>query len=559
MRDFSLTPDNYRSYYSWEEFSKLDKSEREQLVRFTVEQIRTERGLENVNVEFFDADSSRRGSCRQDFDGKRFTGHTLKLNSDVLTDKDNYYMPYQTFNTINHELEHASQFELASDRRVKNSDPAALEQRLNDQHYYSASGDKAVVWQGQTGRISRFGDGIDYQMYRAQACEADARAAGLGAVEGLKKDGQQDPYLDSYIKTQKAREINNNRVMMSKLGMHSREEMAKEELQYISTRNLKEPDRQRVLEYARQKDFEAAKEVLRADSRGDVSEEELKNRFDNDQGYSNFYKTQYYDQNKVNESNHDAYVYAKHKWSDAGEEDVNNISESNGVADSVGEKDSIVSMSDVKSTVAGMSATARMNIRYNTIDQNFLTERGYVVTQGLKLGAKAAGKIAHVPPGDHTLEDAAEFAGRQYDMRYAMRHPEKVVSISPSPAPQELVDKNTLKVSDPNDLYGSVVKDSENGDPAFFEQVDNSTDAIDTAEDREFFEEQDADMELDEREDPSFFDKIDKKSDELGQKLDNAIAGEEDNADENTHEQDCDDSDGDEEEHGKSDTYGQTR
>ena len=72
-------------------------------------------------------------------------------------------------------------FELAANRHVKNSNPIALEQRLNDQHYYNASGDKKVIWQGQSARVHRFDDGIDYQMYRAQACEADARAAGYAA------------------------------------------------------------------------------------------------------------------------------------------------------------------------------------------------------------------------------------------------------------------------------------------------------------------------------------------------------------------------------------------
>ena len=314
MSEFLVNPENYKSYYSWEKFSKLNESEREDLLRFSVEQIRQEQGLQNVDVEFFKADSTSRGSCSQVFEGKRFTGHTLKLNSDILSESDDFYAPYKAFNTINHELKHASQFELASNRHVKNSNPEALEQRLNDQHYYNANGDKSVIWQGQRGRVPRFDEETDYQMYRAQACEADARAAGFSAVEGLKVDGQNDLYLDSYLRTQKAREINNNRVMMSKLGMHSREEMAKEELQYISTRKLKEPDRQRVLEYARQKDFETAKEVLNADSRGAASEEELRNRFNTDQGYANFYKSQHYNQNKVNESNHDYYIYAKHKW-----------------------------------------------------------------------------------------------------------------------------------------------------------------------------------------------------------------------------------------------------
>lgn len=525
MSEFLVNPENYKSYYSWEKFSKLNESEREELIRFSVEQIRQEQGLQNVDVVFFKADSTSRGSCSQVFEGKRFTGHTLKLNSDVLSESDDFYAPYKAFNTINHELKHASQFELASNRHVKNSNPEALEQRLNDQHYYNANGDKSVIWQGQKGRIPRFDEETDYQMYRAQACEADARAAGFSAVEGLKVDGQHDSYLDSYLRTQKAREINNNRVMMSKLGMHSREEMAKEELQYISTRKLKEPDRQRVLEYARQKDFETAKEVLNADSRGAVSEEELRNRFSTDQGYANFYKSQHYNQNKVNESNHDYYIYAKHKWEDIGETDINNNSELEDSVVPIDGKDSHTIRQSMKGAAFDIAGAAVMQNSFDAYDSGYQTARGYNVAQGMKGGVKLGSAIAHVPGGNPTLEESVETYARAYDMQYASTHPDEVINFTPSPVPQEIIDKNTLVIADPNDPYGSVVRNSEEGDTAFFERVDKQSSQISMEADQEFFEEQDSYAPLDDGEDQSFFDKIDQKSFELGQKLDEKLEG----------------------------------
>lgn len=528
MSEFSLKPENYKSYFSWDKYAELDKAQRKELIKFSVEQISQEKGLKDVDVKYFTGDPGSRGSCGQRFDDKdRFVGHTLNLNDDVLSVSKNdvapdRYAPYKLYNTMNHELEHASQFELASDRHIKNSNPVALEQRLNDQHYYNASGDKKVIWQGQSGRVQRFDNGIDYQMYRAQACEADARAAGYSAVESLKKEIPNDTHLDSYLRTQKAREINNNRVMMSKLGMHSREEMANEELQYISTRKLKEPDRQRVLEYARQKDFETAKEVLNADSRGLASEEELKNRFDNNQGYSNFYKTQHYNQNKVNESNHDYYIYAKHKWEEAGEEDSYSEPVTQTSTDG---KDSISVWQRVKGVAFGIASVAVMQNSFDAYDNGYQTTAGYNVAQGLKYGTKLGTTLAHVPGGNPTLDESAEAVGRAYDTYQAMHHPDEVINFSPSPVSQEIIDKHTLVISDPSDPYGSVVRSQEEGDAAFFERVDKQSSQINMEADHEFFEEQDSYAPVDDGEDQSFFDKIDQKSFELGQKLDEKIEG----------------------------------
>lgn len=527
MSEFLLNSKNYKTYFAWDKYSNLDKAQREELIRFSVEQIRKEKGLNEVEVEFFQADSNSRGSCSPNIDGNNCIGHTLKLNMDILDDTDDYYMPYGTFNTINHELEHASQFELASDRSVKSSNPVALEQRLNDQHYYNASGDQYVVWQGQACRVARFDYATDYQMYRAQACEADARVAGLSAVEGLKVDGQNDPYLDAYLKTQKAREINNNRVMMSKLGMHSREEMAKEELQYISTKELKEPDRQRVLEYARQKDFEVAREVLNDDSKGMASEEELQQRFDNDQGYANFYKSQYYNQNKVKESEHDLYVYAKHKWEDSGEEDYNDLIEpvERRVAMEEG-KESFSIWQRVKGAAADIAMSLTLNNALVSSEQQFMTTAGYNVKQAIKLGTKVIFALAGVPyVYNPSLEDSIDGLGRVFDYMYARKHPDEVINLTPQSVQQELVDKNTLILTDPSDPYGSAEYKNEMGDEDFFIKVEREAYNIEIKEDAEFFEQQQALQDSAEtiKEDRSFFEKVEQGIDDFGEEMDEKL------------------------------------
>ena len=315
--------DNYKTYYRWERFKSLRPEQREELIKFSVEEIRKEKGLQEVHVDFEDADSTSRGYCYQNVRDGKLLGHEVRLNSDILTETHNYYAPYQIYNTINHELEHASQYEHASNIKIGNDDAATLEQRLNDQHYYSASGDKIVNGaDGTKHREYRFERQVDYQMYRAQACEADARAAGYSAVESLKQEGQSDVYLDSYLKTEKAREINNNRTMMSRLGMHSRENMAKEELSHLSRDKVSEQDQARVLEYARQKDYETAKEVLIADSGGTASEEEMREQFDSNETYTDFYKSQQYNDKKVTAEEHKNYSYAQYKWADVDSEEA---------------------------------------------------------------------------------------------------------------------------------------------------------------------------------------------------------------------------------------------
>lgn len=330
MSSFFLNSTNYKTYFSWNEFSKLNKQEREELIRYSVEQIRNDKGLKKVDVNFFEADQSLRGSCGRIYDGKHLVGHVLKLNANVLTEAWDYYTPYKLFNTINHELEHALQFEQSANHRIKNSNPAVFEQRLNDQHYYCAGGDKSIIMQGEEMRVPRFSEKIDEQLYLAQASEAEARAAGFSAVKDLFANNRNDPYLEKYLLQQGKLNIANNKEMMETIGMHPREEMAREELKYISTRRINEVNRRQVIEYARQKDFQIAREVLNALLKDKASEDELNHIFNSDIGYENFFKTKQYVQNKVTETNHDFYIYAKYKW----DESVENSGQSHSNIDS---------------------------------------------------------------------------------------------------------------------------------------------------------------------------------------------------------------------------------
>ena len=85
MSEFSLNSENYKAYFSWDKYAELDKAQRKELIKFSVDQISKEKGLKNVDVRYFTDDPSSRGSCSQRFDEKnRFVGHTLNLNDDVL-------------------------------------------------------------------------------------------------------------------------------------------------------------------------------------------------------------------------------------------------------------------------------------------------------------------------------------------------------------------------------------------------------------------------------------------------------------------------------------------
>lgn len=366
MADITFDKQNYKSYYSWNKFKSLAPEQREDLFRFSAEQIRQEKGLQQVHLDFKDADSRSRGYCYQNVSGGKLLGHEVRLNSDVLTETQNYYAPYQMYNTLNHELEHASQYEHASNMRIGNDDAATLEQRLNDQHYYSSEGDKIVFNEGKRPyREPRFDGQTDFQMYRAQACEADARAAGYSAVESLKQEGQSDVYLDSYLRTTKARETNNNRQMMARLGMHSRENMAKEELGHLSRNKVSEQDQARVLEYARQKDYETAKSVLSADSGGIATENEIREQFNSNQRYADFYKSQRYNDNKVTAEEHKDYSYAQYKWAD-GDSEEEFFHQSDGKITLDADEDFLRQTADVKTQEAAEDANFFASVESGT-------------------------------------------------------------------------------------------------------------------------------------------------------------------------------------------------
>ncbi len=513
MSEVTLTPENYKSFYSWAKFKDLNEASREELIRFSIEQIRQEKGLKDVRVDFYSGDSTSRGSCTQDFKGKKCIGHTVRLNNDILSEKKNFYSPYRTFNTINHELEHASQYEHASNRKIKNSDPSTLEQRLNDQHYYRSDGDKRY---GFGERTFRFDENTDYQMYRAQACEAEARAAGYAAVEGLKKEGQNDVYLDAYLRTQKAREINNNRQMMQQLGMHSREEMAKEELQYLSNKKVSEEDRQRVLEYARQKDYETAKEVLQVDSHGKISEENMKKQFESNDGYSNFYNSNEYNSKKVKDYEHKNYSYANYKWDDNGE--IEDEIDTNEEVISQGERESRLNQTfgqKVKSTTAGLVMSASMQNTFNAYDNGYKTTAGYNASLLAKGAVRVGDSISHKPGGSPLILDSAETFGHTYDEYRALTHPDEVIDFSPKPVSQEIIDKHTLVVTDPSDPYGSSVYNN-NGDEVFFKDVEEKLQTVGIKEDAEFFSKQQSLQDGETiKEDRSFFEKVENKMGEF--------------------------------------------
>ena len=488
MNELVFNAQNYKSYFAWIKFRSLNPEQREDLIRCSVEQISKEKGLQQVNVGFEKADAHSRGYCYQRFEGEKFASHEIRLNDDILTESDNFYSPYQIYNTINHELEHASQFEHASNMAISNSDSATLEQRLNDQHYYSSAGDKIVFNPGERPhRELRFDKQTDFQMYRAQACEADARSAGYSAVQGLKQEGQSDTYLDAYLRTEKAREINNNRVMMSRLGMHSREEMAKEELSHITLEKVNEQDRQKVLEYARQKDFETAKEVLSADSNGTATEERIRQQFDNNQTYSNFYQSQRYNDNKVKGFDHELYSYAQYKWEDdetareeyfarssLGEDDESadaqffeNYSSEIELAEEPDEsflaKQSQISDSSkityaqkIKGAAVGIFGAAAMKNALDAHDHGYMTTAGYNASLGMKGMGKGMEALSHVPSGASVAGTAADTAGHMYDAYRANEHPEEVINFSPSPVPQEQIDSHTLTV----DINKGIINNS---------------------------------------------------------------------------------------------------
>ena len=229
---------------------------------------------------------------------------------------------------------------------------------------------------------------------------------------------------------------------MSRLGMHSREEMAKEELSHITLEKVNEQDRQKVLEYARQKDFETAKEVLSADSNGTATEERIRQQFDNNQTYSNFYQSQRYNDNKVKGFDHELYSYAQYKWEDdetareeyfarssLGEDDESadaqffeNYSSEIELAEEPDEsflaKQSQISDSSkityaqkIKGAAVGIFGAAAMKNALDAHDHGYMTTAGYNASLGMKGMGKGMEALSHVPSGASVAGTAADTAG----------------------------------------------------------------------------------------------------------------------------------------------------
>ena len=314
-----INSQNYKTFFIGNRFLSLSSEERERLVSCAVENLCKEKGLKNATVSFEKMKENTRGQYNPDTIFTHLKGHKIKLNQDFLTTQ-NTNASYILFNTINHELEHAKQYENASNPHIKNSDAATLEQKLNDEHYYSSKGDKIItdIFGTKIGRTYRFHEDIDFQLYRAQASEAEARVAGMKAVEELKesnlKNGFIDEDIDNYLIAEQTNEYIENKKMVNLLGMHPRESLVKEELSHISTQKISEEDRQRVIDYARNKDYETAKVMLQSDHKGNLSEEQTRRFFETNNGYVDFFKTNGYDSLKVKDNERRRYRSFNNKW-----------------------------------------------------------------------------------------------------------------------------------------------------------------------------------------------------------------------------------------------------
>lgn len=314
MADFNKR--NYKEYFHYDKYKNLSPAEREQLIRTAVDDIARRKGIKEVELSFVentknDPDFEKwRGSCSTKLEGNEVKKHVIRLNADVL-ERDDAVAPYSVYKTVHHETEHAVQTEKNVNLKIKNKDPERLESRLNDRHYYQSDGDRVRTVNGSK---TRFGENIDYQLYRGQSQEADARKAGLKGIEELRDRRIEDKHLDRYLQDEKNREIMSNQKMLKNLGMHTRESLAREEINMMYKGLISEKEEERVLSYAREKDFETAKEVLSNDSEGRYSENDMKRIFENDEVYPDFFKTDAYENNKVTAAEHKDYVIRGYDW-----------------------------------------------------------------------------------------------------------------------------------------------------------------------------------------------------------------------------------------------------
>lgn len=288
--------ENFRSFFESSVYLGMSPVEREALIRFAVEQVRLEKGLATVDVSFVKAPCTTRGSTHSAYtDDDQVLRHHIRLNEDSIKTPDQF-SSYSVYKTIHHELRHDYQREIEVDKSVRNDDPYALEQRLGSRHYYRYAGDKKTLM----GYKSRFDGQIDKQLYYAQACEQDARDEAMRSLEELQRDVlPNDETLNAYRFYQKQSEANTREKIYDYLGVHSREELAKEELSHVSEDCLSPEERSGVLAYAREKDLEQYIRYVKESSRPDLSQEQIRREFAEDFKADNFYKTNAFQKNKA--------------------------------------------------------------------------------------------------------------------------------------------------------------------------------------------------------------------------------------------------------------------
>ncbi len=317
-----VTTDNYKKFFSWNEFSQLSSEERESLMRFTIREIAHDKGIaSNVTTYFDDMKPWQRGSCSQTLDKDRMcTGHVVRLNSDILySDKPD--SSYDIYNTIHHELTHAKQYENASSLNISNDNPEVLELRLNDEHYYNANGDKINLWGN---RVVRYDTQTDYMLYRGQACESEAREAGEKALNELQESfsnmGVNDEYLPQYLQLVQDDKIVNDREMIASLGAHVREDLATEQIKHLPKNKLSKEQKEAVLAYARSKDYQTAKAVYEKDYQDlQLSDEKLMTKFESDRENSHgkvFFESDTFERKKPSVIELSKLRGANYKWNE---------------------------------------------------------------------------------------------------------------------------------------------------------------------------------------------------------------------------------------------------
>ena len=284
-----FTRDNYKQYFAKDNFTSLNPFDREKLIRFSVDTIRKDLGLGEVNLQFVNNGEMFCGQmwvkeCRGAIGSTVTDGnmsHRMFLNSDSLIRNDDA-ISYETFKTINHELEHGVQNTQIRNKAITNDNTEVCELRGNSTYYYKPSGSF----------VDENGKNVGGALYLSQVKEAKAREAGLNAVKKLveenKANGINDPAGEDYVYDLTARENTIRKNNIQKLGAHSREEMAKEALDNM--KSVTNSQRKAVIDQARKADYENLKMAYG----NGHSDKELKSMFENDTVARNYYQTPQY-------------------------------------------------------------------------------------------------------------------------------------------------------------------------------------------------------------------------------------------------------------------------